>query len=135
MKSPEQMTHIFRHVPDAICNTLIIAEQCNVKLPIGTVNFPPLVSPGKETHSSYLRRLAHAGIVRLYPEPISQAVKQRLRYELKIINDLNFTTYFLIVWDIVREAQRRGIPSIGRGSAANSLVCRALNITELDPLR
>jgi DNA-directed DNA polymerase III PolC len=135
MKSPEQMTHIFRHVPDAICNTLTIAEQCDVKLPVGTVNFPPFVSPGKETHSSYLRRLAHAGIVRLYPEPISQAVKQRLRYELKIINDLNFTTYFLIVWDIVREAQGRGIPSIGRGSAANSLVCRALNITEVDPIR
>ena len=135
MKSPEQMTHIFRHVPDAIRNTLVISEQCDITLPVGAVNFPPFASPEGETHSSYLGKLACTGIARLYPKSIPKEVKQRLCYELKIINDLSFTSYFLIVWDIVREAKTRGIPSIGRGSAANSLVCRALNITEVDPMR
>ena len=135
MKSPAQMTHIFRHIPDAIHNSLVIAEQCNIMLPIGTVNFPPFISPEEETHSSHLKRLVLTGITKLYPASIPNEVKRRLDYELKIINDLNFATYFLIVWDIVREAKKRDIATIGRGSAANSLVCRALNITDVDPIR
>ena len=135
MKSPEQMTCLFQHVPDAIRNTLAIAEQCDVALPIGTASFPPFASPAGETHSSYLGKLARAGISRLYPGPVPVEVVRRLRYELRIINQLNFAPYFLIVRDIVREAHARDILTVGRGSAANSLVCRALNITEVDPIR
>ncbi len=134
MKSPEQVTCLFQHVPDAIRNTLAIAEQCDVALPIGTTSFPPFASPAGETHSSHLGKLARAGISRLYPGPVPTEVVRRLRYELRIINQLNFAPYFLIVRDIVREAHARNIPTVGRGSAANSLVCRALNITEVDPI-
>ena len=135
MKSPEQMARLFQHAPDAIRNTLVIAEQCDVMLPIGTVSFPPFASPAGETHPSYLGKLARAGISRLYSGPVPGKVVRRLRYELRIINNLNFAPYFLIVWDIVREARARNIPTVGRGSAANSLVCRALDITEVDPIR
>ncbi len=134
MKSPENMTRIFENIPDAISNTLKIAEQCDVALPIGKINFPPFTPPEGETHSSYLGKLARIGIGQIYPNPIPIKVVRRLRYELKVIHDLNFSAYFLIVWDIVREARARGIQTVGRGSAANSLVCHALKITEVNPI-
>ena len=79
-------------------------------------------------------KLARIGISQIYPNPIPIKVVSRLRYELKIIHDLKFSPYFLIVWDIVREAGVRGIKTVGRGSAANSLVCHALKITEVNPI-
>ena len=134
MKSPKNMARLFRDIPKAILNTGKIAEQCNVALPIGEVLFPPYDLPSGEAPSSYLSRLADQGMKKLYPE-LSTIVTDRLKYELKIINDLGFASYFLIVWDIVREAGKRNIPTVGRGSAANSLVCRVLGITEVDPIK
>ncbi|MFQ5450295.1 MAG: DNA polymerase III subunit alpha [Nitrospinaceae bacterium] len=134
MKPPREMARLFRGVPDAIRNTLRIAEQCEVELPIGEVLFPPFDLPPGETPSSYLAKLAHTGVKKLYHDP-STEVMRRLRHELRVIDGLAFAPYFLIVWDIVREARARGILTVGRGSAANSLVCRALGITEVDPIR
>jgi DNA-directed DNA polymerase III PolC len=129
MKSPDEMARLFQDIPSAIANTLKIAEQCNVELPIGETLFPRLpVKPG------YLKKLAWEGVQNLYHGDHLKVAIRQLRYELKVINDLNFSSYFLIVWDIVREAKERGIPTVGRGSAANSLVCRALGITEVDPI-
>jgi DNA-directed DNA polymerase III PolC len=129
MKSPDEMARLFQDIPSAIANTLEIAEQCNVELPIGETLFPRL--PVK---SGYLKKLAWEGVQNLYRGNHLEVAIRQLRYELKVINDLKFSSYFLIVWDIVREAKERGIPTVGRGSAANSLVCRALGITEVDPI-
>lgn len=134
MKPPKNMIRIFKNIPDAISNTLKIAGQCDVTLPIGKINFPPFTPPEGETHSSYLGKLARIGIAQIYHNPIPVKVVRRLRYELKIIHDLKFSPYFLIVSDIVREARARGIQTVGRGSAANSLVCHALKITEVNPI-
>ncbi|MEE2986984.1 MAG: DNA polymerase III subunit alpha [Nitrospinota bacterium] len=178
MKPPEEMVRLFHDIPEAIRNTLDIAEQCNVVLPIGEIrlpNFPlhasgipssrlvaagaPSVTLGPISSTlsraqrstqdqkllaiwpraerpgvARLRRLAREGAVKLYGHPPPSDVSERLRYELEVIDNLDFASYFLIVWDIVREAKARGIPTVGRGSAANSLVCRVLGITEVDPI-
>ena len=134
MKSAKDMARLFGDLPKAILNTGKIADQCNVSLPIGEVLFPPFDLPQGETPASYLSRLANQGMKKLYPD-LPTTVTDRLNYELKIINDLGFASYFLITWDIVREAKKRNIPTIGRGSAANSLVCRVLGITEVDPIK
>ncbi len=135
MKPPDEMLRLFRDVPESVHNTLKIAEQCGVRLPIGDIRFPEFALPPDETDSSYLSKLTHAGTKKLYGNPLPGEVLQRLCYELEVIDRLSFAPYFLIVWDIVREARSRGIPTVGRGSAANSLVCRALGITEVDPIR
>lgn len=134
MKPPHEMARLFSDIPQAIIHAGKIAEQCNVSLPLGEVLFPPFDLPSGENSPSYLSKLARQGINRLYRKP-SQTVMRRLNYELKVINDLDFASYFLIVWDIIRESKARGIPTVGRGSAANSLVCRLLGITAVDPIK
>ncbi len=135
MKPPHEMKRLFGDFPDAIRNTRKIAEQCEVQLPIGQVLFPRYDLPPGTTPSAYLSTLAHTGTRKLYGNILSTNVAERLAYELKVIDGLSFASYFLIVWDIVREAKACGIPTVGRGSAANSLVCRALQITEVDPIK
>ncbi len=133
LKSNEEMNRLFTYVPQAIENTRRVAEQCDMVLPISRLQFPPFdLSPG-QTHAGQLRQLAGQGVKKLY-KPVTTRVRQRLQYELGIIEKMQFASYFLLVWDIVREAHRRGIPTVGRGSAANSLVCRVLDITEVDPI-
>ncbi|MEC7641280.1 MAG: DNA polymerase III subunit alpha [Nitrospinota bacterium] len=137
LKPADAMAQLFADCPQAIDNTLAVAEQCNVSLPIGQLKMPPFRAPSGETHSTFLEKLVWRGINRLYrpsSSPVTVAVQERVRCELRVIDDLNFASYFLLVWDIVREAHARGIPTIGRGSAANSLVSRALAITEIDPI-
>ncbi|UCD11979.1 MAG: DNA polymerase III subunit alpha [Nitrospinaceae bacterium] len=133
MKTPAEMARLFADVPEAVQNTRRIAERCNVTLPIGEILFPRFPLPAGETPSSRLEALTRRGVRALYPGRLAEATR-RLDHELKVINGLSFAPYFLIVWDVVREARSRGIPTVGRGSAANSLVCRALGITEVDPL-
>ena len=133
MKPQSVMKHLYRYTPQALENTHRVAEQCDMTLPIGQLQFPPFnLSPG-QTHIGQLRSLAWQGVRKQYGS-INTRVRQRLQYELDIIEKMQFASYFLLVWDIVREAHRRGIPTVGRGSAANSLVCRSLNITEVDPI-
>lgn len=134
MKSADIMARLFHDAPEAVRNTRIIAEQCDAALSIGKIRFPPFHLPHGETNSTFLRKLAHTGANKLY-RPMTATVLERLHYELKVIDNLGFAPYFLIVWDIVREARARDILTVGRGSAANSLVCTALGITEVDPIR
>ena len=134
LKSHKEMAQIYWGCPQAIQNTRRVAEQCDMTLPIGTLKYPPFALPHGESHSSCLRKLAWEGIGKLYPV-ITPTVRKRLQYELDIVDRKNFCSYFLLVWDIVREAHKRGILTVGRGSAANSLVCRVLGITEVDPIR
>ena len=143
LKDAAQMAALFAERPDALTATQNIAERCEVLLdfsrrrlpafPPRSESFPYGIPPG-ETAFSYLYALSHAGLdVKCHPAA-PQAVKQ-LAHELVVIESVGLTDYFLIVWDIVREARARGIRCQGRGSAANSLVAYLLGITPVDPLQ
>lgn len=134
LKPPQEMRRLFRQLPQACDNTLKIAEQCQLELELGSYHFPPFSLPEGETPYSYLCKLCFNGVAKRY-KPLSEKVMERLNAELSVIDRLGFSTYFLIVWDIVNFSKQGGIPSLGRGSAANSLVAYALGITHIDPLR
>ena len=133
LKSEEEMRSLFRHVPQAIENTVKIAEKCNVELELGKTYLPQFDVPDSYTHEGYLEHLVREGVAERYPHP--QEVEERLRFELDTINKMGFTDYFLIVWDYVHFAKQRHIMvGPGRGSAAGSLVAYALKITDIDPI-
>jgi DNA polymerase-3 subunit alpha len=133
-KTPEEMRHLFGEVPQALTNTLRVAEQCTLTIPEPGPQFPEYTVPAGHTKESYLESLAREGIGRRYNDP-GPEVAERLRYELDVITRMGFTGYFLIVWDFVRFARERGIPVGCRGSGAGSLVAYALRITDVDPFR
>jgi DNA-directed DNA polymerase III PolC len=143
LKSADEMLRRFsgsRIGREAVANTRRIADACNLELETGKPIFPQFFSlkdiPPElagETPRTALRKLALQGMHERYPLP-SPEVFKRLDYELAVIDDLHFSEYFLIVWDIVNFALRKNIPIVGRGSAANSLVAYCLGITSADPL-
>ena len=140
-KSAEEMEAAFSHVPEALANTMRIAEQCNVELDFGHHYFPVYPLPEGATLESEFRRLAEEGLelrLQKHPDPASvdaDAYRQRLRYELDVICNMGFPGYFLIVQEFINWAKDHGIPvGPGRGSAAGSLVAWALRITNLDPI-
>ncbi|HBK69849.1 MAG TPA: DNA polymerase III subunit alpha [Firmicutes bacterium] len=131
-KSPTEMENLFKSIPEALKNTEEIAEKCNLEFSFGQILLPKF--PVEDSNAA-LRRKAFLSL----PERISSrpdpAVMERLEYELKVINDMGFADYFLIVQDIVNWSKKNGIPvGPGRGSAAGSLVAYLLGITELNPL-
>jgi len=134
MKTPEQFASVWKALPDAIWNADKIAKECNVDLRIDEYKFPIFSLPQHETSFSYLWKAAFDGLTLRYPVLTDKAIN-RLQYELQVIDELGFSDYFLIVWDIIREARQRGIIHIGRGSAANSLVSYCLGFTEVDPIK
>ncbi len=133
--SGEEMWERFKHYGTSpLENTRRIAEQCNLKLDFGRVQLPQFDLPEGHDAASYLRFIAEEGLVqRFNGNPPEQYVKQ-LAYELSIINEMGFPDYILILWDYVRYARSRGIPSIPRGSAGGSLVIYCLGITDVDPV-
>ena len=133
LTSPRQMAARFRDLPQAITQSGIIAEQCNVDLGLGKLHVPAFTAPEGETSYSYLCSLAFAGAQQRY-RPLHHGVLKRLEEELAIINELGMCDYFLMVWDVVTWAKRQGIRCSGRGSGADSLVCYCLGITKVDPL-
>ncbi len=135
-RTAEEMETLFADVPDAIDNTRVIADRCKVTLDLDRILIPPFPLPaGVSSTDAYLRDLAYAGAAKRYGE-ITPEVKDRLEYELAVIEKMAYSTYFLIVWDFVRYAHEQGIAvGPGRGSAAGSLVSYALEITAVDPLR
>ncbi len=133
MKSPVELMETFKNLPEAIRNTQKIAEQCNVDLKFNEYKFPVFPLPEGETSYSYLWKLCFQGLDKRY-RPITDKVTKRLQSELEVIDELGFSDYFLIVWDIVREASGRNMVTIGRGSAANSLVSYCLGFTQVDPV-
>lgn len=135
LKSAAEMRNLFRSVPGACDNTLEIASRVDVTLDFGTLHLPHFEVPEGFSDSSYLEALVAKGLDKRYGTPSEEAI-ERLRYELNVIDGMGLSSYFLIVWDIVRWADRQGIPrGQGRGSAAGSLVSYCLNITKVDPLR
>ena len=138
LKSGEQMSALFGDVPEAIENTVKIAEQCNVEIEMGRIQLPVFDVPSGYTNESYLEHLVQKGLLERYGQERakSEALQERARYELKTILDMGFCDYFLIVWDYVDFARRSHIMvGPGRGSAAGSIVAYALHITDIDPLQ
>lgn len=137
LKSASAMRRLFPSdlYPGACDNTLLIAERADVRMEMGKTLLPDFPTPAGHTHSSYLEHLVREGARSRYDGHIPAPVSERIRYELGVIEDMGFQTYFLIIWDLIREARERGIRTgPGRGSAAGSMVSYCLEITHIDPL-
>ncbi len=135
LRPAEEMAQLFGEVPGALENTLLIAERCNVDLDFKGYHLPNFEVPEGYTPQSYLRELCDAGLRQRYAERAADDVYQeRLEYELSIIHNMGFDTYFLIVWDLCRYAREQGIWYNARGSAAGSIVAYCLGITLVDPI-
>ena len=123
-------------MPEAIENTVKIAERCNVEIELGKIQLPYFEVPEGETPTSYLEKLCREGLKKRYGSRLTKEIEERLKYELSVIEKSGFATYFLIVQDFVNWAKDNGIVvGPGRGSAAGSLVSYILNITDIDPLK
>ncbi|MCD5397949.1 DNA polymerase III subunit alpha, partial [candidate division NPL-UPA2 bacterium] len=134
-KSPEEMHALFADIPEAISQTVEIAERCNLKLTFGQSHFPRFEAPKGNNLDSYLEELCRKGLRGRY-SGLTPEIEGRLREELSIIKETGYASYFLIVWDFIRYAREKGIPiGPGRGSAGGSLAAYLLGITEIDPLK
>jgi len=132
-KSPAEMARLFKSFPGAAEMSLEIASRCNLELELGRPRFPKFDLPGGQTAAALLRRLAYEGVHHKYGNPTPE-LTARLEMELATIEKLGFCGYFLVVWDIVRWARQRGIRCQARGSAVDSLVVYALDISNADPV-
>jgi DNA polymerase-3 subunit alpha len=134
LKSPEEMARVFRDVPEAVSNTIKIAEMCSLDLEFRGYHLPEFPIPPGFTPDTYLESLCREGVQHRYGH-VSGEVAARLAYELDVIKGMGFANYFLVVWDFIRFAREQGIlVGPGRGSAAGSIVTYSLGITALDPL-
>jgi len=132
--SPEEMNENFSKVPQALENTIRIAEKCNLEIDFRHAQLPEFKVPPEHNINTYLKELCYKGLNGRYSE-ITEQLEERLEYELSVIKKMEFEPYFLIVWDFVRYAKEKGIMvGPGRGSAAGSLVAYCLNITNIDPM-
>jgi error-prone DNA polymerase len=134
LKTPEEMARRFRGYPDAIANSVVIAERCRFNMDDLKTSLPDFPVPDGETPFGYLRTLTFEGARRRYGEP-TRVVIDQLEHELRIINKLDMAGYFLIVWDVARFCTENSILCQGRGSAANSAVCYCLGVTAVDPIK
>jgi DNA polymerase-3 subunit alpha len=133
-KPAAEMERLFPDHPELLHATLEIAERCNLELTLNKTIFPEFSVPENESAFSYLWKLCFAGARRRY-RPLLPEVLSRLTHELGVIEKLHLAPYFLLVWEIVEEAKRRGIPAVARGSAASSMVTYCLGISCVCPLR
>ena len=133
LKSQKEMAKLFKDFPEAIDATVEIASRCNLGLELGKPRFSKFDTPNGNTDYGYLSKLALAGALNKYGS-ITPNIKNRLENELITIKSLGFCSYFLVVWDIVQWARRRGIKCQARGSAVDSLVVYALDISTVDPI-
>ena len=137
-KSSEEMRELFKDFPEAITNTLEIAEGCNLEIEFGKSKYPEYPAPEGISREGYLRQLCAKGLQQRYGDraTIDSQLSQRLDYELGVLEKTGFVSYILIVWDFIHFAKERKIPvGPGRGSAAGSIVAYVLGITDIDPLQ
>lgn len=135
LKSTNEMVALFADLPEAIANTEKIATQCHIDIELGNMKLPKYPVPTNESAHDYLRHLCVKGLYERIASPSSMYF-ERLHYELKTIQEMNFSDYFLIVWDFMNFARKQGIVTgPGRGSAAGSLVAYVLYITNVDPIK
>jgi DNA polymerase III subunit alpha len=135
LKSTEEMAESFSEMPEAVASTVEIAERCEMEMELGKLLLPRYPTPDGEEPGAMLRRIATEGLARRYGDPPPAEAVERLEFELGVISEMGFESYFLIVWDFVSYAKGNGIAvGPGRGSAAGSIVAFSLEITDLDPL-
>lgn len=137
LKSAAEMRMLFSEVPDACDNTLWIAERAQVEIELGAPKLPSFPLPeGFESDGDYLRSITYEGAYKRWGQTLAPEVIERIDYELGVIGEMGFSSYFLIVWDLIDYAHGRGIRvGPGRGSAAGCVVAYCLRITDLDPIR
>ena len=137
IKSPEEMIEYFKAFPDAIENTVKIAEKCNVEFEFGHTILPNYDVPSEfETHYSFLEKLCYEGIKKRYGENPLEKILSRAEYELGVVKKMGYVDYFLIVWDFIHYAKEHDIPvGPGRGSGAGSILAYAIEITDIDPMK
>ncbi|MCT4593708.1 MAG: DNA polymerase III subunit alpha [Anaeromicrobium sp.] len=134
-KSEEEMRRLFPNHPEAIENTLKIANMCNVEFDFNTIHLPNYEVPEEYSKKEYLRKLCEDGLRQKYKH-INDQLKDRLEYEVSTIENMGYVEYFLIVWDFIRYAKDNNIMvGPGRGSAAGSIVAYTLGITDIDPIK
>ncbi len=135
LKSPEEVDELFSYAPQALENTVKIADRCNVDFEFGQLHLPAYDVPNNGDPYEYLHTLCYEGVKKRYPE-VTAEIKGKLEYELRTIKNMGYVDYFLIVWDFIKYAKENGIMvGPGRGSAAGSLVSYCLNITNIDPIK
>ena len=135
-KSPLEMKEAFKDVPEAITNTRVIAERCNVDFKLGEILLPKYEVEGTEGPDGLLSRLASEGLKTKFKDDPPPEYQERLKHELEVIKKMDYASYFLIVRDFISYAKSKDIPvGPGRGSAAGSLVSYCIDITEIDPLK
>ncbi|HKH65518.1 MAG TPA: DNA polymerase III subunit alpha [Solirubrobacterales bacterium] len=135
IKDNAEMADSFAEWPDAVPTTLEIAERCEIEIELGKLLLPRYPTPDGEEPGAMLRRIAMEGLRARYGDPPPAEAVERLEFELGVIEEMGFESYFLIVWDFVSYAKQNGIAvGPGRGSAAGSIVSYCLRITDLDPL-
>ncbi len=135
-KSEEEMRALFPDVPEAADNTVKIAQRCQVELEFGKTKLPAFFTPDGSDNLEFFRRLCQEGLIRRYGENPPQEYRDRLEYEIRVISQMGYVNYYLIVWDFIRYARSVGIPvGPGRGSGAGSLAAYCVGITNVDPMR
>ena len=135
-KSPKEMEALFGEWPDALENTVRIADRCNVTIKFGESILPVCPVPEGYTEESYVREICYQGLKENYGENPSQEVIDRLEFELGTIKKMGYFAYFLIVWEFINWARENGIPvGPGRGSAAGAIVAYCMHITDIDPIK
>lgn len=135
VKSAEEMAELFPAQPEAVENTVRIAERCNVDIGFGNTILPYLNIRGVEDNEKFLRDMCREGLNRRYGKPSPEAI-ERMEYELGVITSMGYTNYYLIVWDFINYAKSHDIPvGPGRGSGAGSLCAYCIGITDIDPLK
>ena len=137
VKSPQEMSDYFSAFPDAIENTVKIADKCNVEFEFGHTILPNYdVPPQYPTHYDFLKELCDKGLKKRYGEHPSDEILKRAEYEIGIIKKMGYVDYYLIVWDFIHYAKSQGIPvGPGRGSGAGSILAYAIEITDIDPMK
>jgi len=134
LKSPGEMADCFSRIPEAIANTVAIAERCDLDLDFSKRHTPVYRPPEKQSPDVYLRELVYRGAAERYGD-ITDEIRQRIDYELEVIQSKGFSSYFLIVWDFVQFARARGIPAGARGSGCSAVVAYCLYLSQPDPIR
>ena len=133
LKSPTQMAELFADYPEALANSVRIARMCQVELDFSTRHAPHYKTPDGQLPAAYLQELAYEGLAKRYKE-VTDTHRQRLDYELKVVREKDFSSYFLVVWDFVRYARTKEIPCSARGSACATLLGYCLELSDVDPL-
>lgn len=136
IKTYEEMLELFPNHPEALANTVEIADKCNLEFEFGVTKLPAFSIEGVEDNEAFLRDMSEKGLVQRYGNEVSDEIRARLDYELGVISKMGYVNYYLIVWDFVHYAKTHGIPvGPGRGSGAGSLAAYCIGITGIDPIK